>query len=42
MGEGAIVRVRDKKNPDPPVFDYSKEEPWNVETGEPAPVRGLP
>src|SRR6185312_4025543 len=29
-GEGAIVRVRDKRNPDPPVFDYAKEEPWNV------------
>jgi lipoprotein-anchoring transpeptidase ErfK/SrfK len=33
FGEGAIVRVRDHKTPDPPVFDYSREEPWNVANG---------
>jgi hypothetical protein len=29
-GEGAIVRVHDRAHPDPPPFDYTKEEPWNL------------
>jgi hypothetical protein len=26
-GEGAIVRVHDRQNPDPPPFDYAREQP---------------
>jgi hypothetical protein len=29
-GEGVIVRVRDRENPNPPAFDYTEEEPWNA------------
>jgi hypothetical protein len=29
-GEGAIVRIHDHAHPEPPPFDYTKEEPWNV------------
>jgi hypothetical protein len=34
FGGGAVVRVRDKTHPDPPEFDYVKDEPWNVNKAE--------
>jgi lipoprotein-anchoring transpeptidase ErfK/SrfK len=32
LGSGAVVRIRDREHPTPPLFDYSREEPWNVAT----------